>query len=75
MRYERLKDILDLAVHLQGTHSGLTFDDIEAKFLISRRMAERRCNAVEVAFGLLEPVDRNDGKRHWRLRSNDFLHC
>ena len=70
MRYERLKEILDLAVRLQGTRGGLTLDDIEAAFSISRRTAERRRDAVEAAFGPLEPVDRDDGKRHWRLRSD-----
>ena len=70
MRYERLKDILDLAVRLQGAHGGLTLDDIEAEFSISRRTAERRRDAVDAAFGPLETVDRDDGKRHWRLRSD-----
>ncbi len=71
MRYEGLKDILDLAVRLQGAHGGLTLDDIEAEFSISRRTAERRRDAVDAAFGPLEPVDRDDdGKRHWRLRSD-----
>ena len=70
MRYERLKEIMDLAVRLQGTRGGLTLDDVEAEFKISRRTAERRRDAVEAAFGPLEPVDRDDGKRHWRLRSD-----
>ena len=70
MRYERLKDILDLAVRLQSTHGGLTLDNIEDEFSISRRTAERRRDAVDAAFGPLEPVDRDDGKRHWRLRSD-----
>ena len=70
MRYERLKEILDLALRLQGAHGGLTLDDIGAEFSISRRTAERRRDAVEAAFGPLEPVDRDDGKRHWRLRSD-----
>ena len=70
MRYQGLKDILDLAVRLQGAHGGLTLDDIEAEFSISRRTAERRRDAVDAAFGPLEPVDRDDGKRHWRLRSD-----
>ena len=70
MRYERLKDILDLAVRLQGARGGLTLDDIEAEFSISRRTAERRRDAVDAAFGPLELVDRDDGKRHWRLRSD-----
>ena len=70
MRYERLKEILDLAVRLQGARGGLTLGDIEAEFSISRRTAERRRDAVEAAFGPLEPMDRDDGKRHWRLRSD-----
>ena len=70
MRYQRLKEILDLAVRLQGTRGGLTLDDIAAEFSISRRTAERRRDAVEAAFGPLEPVDRDDGRRHWRLRSD-----
>ena len=70
MRYERLKEILDLAVRLQGTRGGLTLDDVEAAFSISRRTAERRRDAVEAAFGPLEPVDGDDGRWYWRLRSD-----
>ena len=70
MRYEGLKDILDLAIRLQGTRGGLTIDEIQAAFSISRRTAERRRDAVDAVFGPLEPVDRDDGKRHWRLRSD-----
>ena len=69
MRYERVKDVLDLAVRLQGALGGLTLDDIEAEFSISRRTAERRRAAVEAAFGPLETVDRDERKLHWRLRS------
>ena len=70
MRYERVKDILDLAVRLQGVLGGLTLDDIQAGFSISRRTAERWRDAVEAAFGPLETVDRDDRKLYWRLRSN-----
>ncbi len=70
MRYERLKDILDLAVRLQGALGGLTLDDIQAEFSISRRTAERRRDAVEAAFGPLETVDRDERKLYWRLRSD-----
>ena len=70
MRYEGLKEILDLAVRLQGAHGGLTLGDIKAEFSISRRTAERRRDAVDAAFGPLELVERDDGMRHWRLRSD-----
>ena len=70
MRYERVKDIVRLAVRLQGTHGGLTLEDIQADFSVSRRTAERMRDAVEAAFGPLELVDTGDAKRHWRLRSD-----
>ena len=69
MRYERLKDIIDLAVRLQGRAEGMTLDDIRSEFRVSRRTAERMRNAVEWAFGPLEEVESGDGRKHWRLRS------
>ena len=69
MRYERLADILRLAMRLQGA-GGLTLDDIGTEFSVSRRTAERMRNAVERAFGPLELVDAGDRRKHWRLRSN-----
>ena len=70
MRYERLQDIVRLAVRLQGTLGGLTLDDIAAEFSISRRTAERLRDAVEAVFGPLEIVDATDSKQHWRLQSD-----
>ena len=69
MRYERVKDLVHLAVRLQAAYGGLTLDDIRSDFGVSRRTAERLRDAVEAAFGPLEPVEANDMKRHWRLRS------
>ena len=70
MRYQRLQDIVRLAVRFQGTLGGLTLGDIEADFAVSRRTAERLRDAVDAVFGPLELVDSADTKRHWRLRSN-----
>ena len=70
MPYERLKDIVRLAVRLQGTHGGLTLDDIQADFSVKRRTAERMRDAVSDVFGALERVDTGDTKHHWRLRSD-----
>lgn len=68
MRYERVADILRLAIRLQGA-GGLTLDDIKAEFEVSRRTAERMRDAVEHAFGALEYEETDDGRRCWRLRS------
>ena len=71
MRYERLSEIIRLAMRLQGA-DGLSLDDIQSEFSVSRRTAERMRDAVEFAFEPLEFVDGHDGKKHWRLRSNNL---
>ena len=62
MRYERLTDIVRLATCLQASRGGMTMDEIEKEFGVSRRTAERMRGAVEVVFGPLEPVDTGEGR-------------
>ena len=71
MRYERVGDIVRLAIHLQGHRGGLTIADIQDEFSVSRRTAERMRDAVEAAFGPLEVVDADTGDRRirWRLQA------
>ena len=70
MRYERLKDIVKLAIRMQGLRGGVTLDEIQTEFAVGRRTAERMRDAVEWAFGPLEIAESGDNKRHWRLRSD-----
>ncbi len=70
MRYEGLTNIVKLAIRMQGLRGGMTLDEIETEFGVSRRTAERMRDAVEWAFGPLEIAERGDNKRHWRLRSD-----
>ena len=74
MRYERVGDIVRLAIRLQGSRGGLTIADIQDEFSVSRRTAERMRDAVEAAFGPLETVDADTGDRHirWRLQSRSL---
>ncbi len=71
MRYEHVTEIVRLAIDLQGRPGGLTIAEIEERFSVSRRTAERMRDAVEAAFGPLETVDTDIGDRriHWRLQS------
>ena len=69
MAYDRAMDIMRLAIRLQGTGAGLTLDDIEREFEVSRRTAERLRNAVEELFGPLETVNTGEAKRRCRLRA------
>ena len=71
MRYERVSDVVRLAIRLQGNRGGLTIADIQEEFSVSRRTAERMRDAVEATFGPLETVGADTGDRRirWRLRS------
>ena len=70
IRYERVKDVLDLAIRLQAARGGMTIDEIQEELSVSRRTAERMRNTVEWAFAGLETVPAGDNKLHWRLESN-----
>ena len=70
VRYERLMDIVKLAIRMQGLRGGMTLDDIQEEFNVSQRTAERMRDAVEGAFSPLETVESDDNRLHWRLRSD-----
>ena len=74
MPYDRAADIVRLAIRLQGSWWGLTLDDIQRQFEVSRRTAERLRDAVEDVFGRLETVDTGEARRHWRLRTPTLRH-
>ena len=73
VRYDRVADIVRLAIRLQGTWSGLTLADMQREFEVSRRTAERLRDAVVEVFGPLEAVESEDTRRHWRLRAPVLL--
>ena len=68
--YERVKDIVRLAVQLRAARGGLTLQDIQDDFAVSRSTAERMRGAVSEVFGGLERADTGDAMHHWRLRSD-----
>ena len=59
-----------MAIRLQGALGGLTLDEIQDQFRVSRSTAERMRTAVDAVFGPLERVDVDDNRGHWRLRSD-----
>ena len=69
MRYERLTQVLDLALELQASRRGLTLADVQERFGLSRRTAERHLQALEMVFGWMETVDSDDRRKHWRMRA------
>ena len=69
MRYERLAQVLDLALELQASRRGLTLADIQERFGVGRRTAERHLQALEMVFGWMETVESDDRRKHWRMRA------
>lgn len=70
MRYERVEDILKLAILLQTAPYGLSLYDIQEQFRVSRRTAERMRDAVVRLFPDIESFDTADKIRRWKLNNN-----
>jgi len=72
-RYKRVVDLVELTGLLQSTTSGMSIDDISARFEVSRRTAERMLAALRERFPDLEPV-RREGRKFWRLPGPSGAH-
>ncbi len=69
--YGKMLDMFDLAFMMQGNSEGITLDDIQERFGVGRRTAERMRNAIANYFAadFLEEYG-DDNKKHFRLTSN-----
>jgi predicted DNA-binding transcriptional regulator YafY len=70
MRYEKAETIVQIALDLQGSASGLSLDDIQKNYSdrpLSRRTAERLRDAVERVFPQLEQANPGELPKRWRL--------
>lgn len=73
MRYERVEDILRLALIMQASYQGLSLQDIQDEFEISRRTAIRMKNAVERLFPSMEEVENPMSRiKKWRLNKTSL---
>jgi len=67
MRFEKAKNLLQLATAMQGTRAGISLHDIEQKFEVGKRTAQRMRSALEDLFPQLEEVDTGEYVKRWRL--------
>src|SRR5260221_2997612 len=65
--YERAKDLLRLAISMQGSTTGISLDDIQREFEVERRTAERMRDAVSDVFDGLEIRRIEDQRKYWTL--------
>lgn len=67
MHYQKLEQILRLALAFQGTREGLSLADIQRDCGVARRTAERMRDAVARVFPQFERCDDGERVRRWRL--------
>lgn len=69
LRFSRLEELLELALDLQGSFSGVTLDDIMSRFEVSRRTATRMLSSVRRAVGEahFDYETGDDGRKRWKL--------
>ena len=64
--YERYLQILNLVYDLQSSIDGITYDEIQEQYGVSRRTAERMIKAISDSFLDIEAVERRPNR--WRLK-------
>lgn len=78
LRYSRISDILELLIEMQSNVLGITLSDIQSKFNVSRRTAERLRDAILCVFPQIDEIEEAEGKeKHWGFTGgylNEFVH-
>lgn len=67
MRYQRMDDLMRLALKMQGLSQGMSLADIQEAFTVGRRTAERMRDSVARVFPQLEEVATGEPIKRWRL--------
>lgn len=68
MRYEKVEALLLLAAQMQGAAIGVSLQDIQERFEVSRRTAERMRDAVLRVYGAqVDEYRDDDGFKRWRI--------
>ena len=67
MRYEKLEALLRVALEMRGTADGLSLDDIQRTYGVSRRTAERMRDAIERVFPQMEQANPGELPKRWRI--------
>ncbi len=69
MRYEKLEVLLRVALDMRGTAEGLSLEDIQRTYDVSRRTAERMRDAIERVFPQMEQANPGEVPKRWRIPS------
>lgn len=69
MRYERLETLLHVALEMRSNAEGLSLENIQNGYGVSRRTAERMRDAIERAFPQMEQANPGEVPKRWRIRT------
>lgn len=69
LRYEKLEILLHVALAMRGSAEGISLDDIQRDYKVSRRTAERMRDAIERVFPQLEQANPGELPKRWRIRA------
>lgn len=67
MNYGKMLDLFDLALQMQETAEGISLGDIQTRFNVSRRTAERMRDALLRYFPQMCEVETADTVKRWRI--------
>lgn len=65
IRYSRLTDIIDMATYMASKVQGITIENIQERYNVSRRTAERMRDSLMIAFPQIDEIETDDTKKHW----------
>lgn len=73
MSFEKTEDLIRLAFDMNGTAEGLTLQDIQSRYRVARRTAERMRDALERIFPGFELANKGELPKRWRIRNSALL--
>jgi predicted DNA-binding transcriptional regulator YafY len=69
VRFEKLETLLRVALDMRGNAEGLSLEDIQRDYAVSRRTAERMRDAIERVFPQMEQANPGELPKRWRIRA------
>ena len=70
LRFEKLETLLRVALDMRGNAEGLSLEDIQRDYSVSRRTAERMRDAIERVFPQMEQANPGELPKRWRIRAS-----
>lgn len=64
-RYSRITDLIDLIIFMSSKLNGISLDDIQKRYRVSRRTAERMRDSVMIALPQIEEIPSLGRVKHW----------